>query len=329
MSASLHPFAELSPARVVGAIESLGLWLPGEPFALNSYENRVYLVHDDERRRWVAKFYRPERWSDAQIQEEHDFLEELSSASVAVAAPWRNDSGVSLHHVEGMRLALFPQLPGQAPELDNPEHLFALGEVVGQVHEIGQQRAFDHRRRLAPTLMANEARQTILSSQWLSQKQRAVYERVSDALVRCLEPHESAFKRCLRVHGDLHIGNILGRDSSFALVDFDDALMAPAVQDLWMLLTAQGPEERQMQLSEVIEGYEQALEFDRSELALIEPLRALRLMRHSAWLVARWEDPAFPTAFPWLADAGYWDGHLRELEQQRLAMSDERWLARF
>lgn len=328
MDADHHPFSTLSPARVVAAIESLGFWLPGEPFALNSYENRVYLVHDDERRRWVAKFYRPERWSDACIQEEHDFLAELASAGVAVAAPWRDEDGRSLLHAEGFRFALFPQLPGQAPELENPDHLFALGELIGSVHAVGERASFKQRGVLDLDAMVIDARERVLAGPWLDQRQRLAYERVTAALHEILVEYRWSPERQIRVHGDCHIGNILGRDDHFALVDFDDCLMAPAVQDLWMLITAQSPEERHMQLSEVIEGYEQQREFDRRELALTEPLRTLRLLRYSAWLVSRWEDPAFPTAFPWVADNGYWESHIRTLEQQRLALdSAPRWLA--
>ncbi|MFM9269211.1 serine/threonine protein kinase [Halomonas elongata] len=317
METSIHPFARLEPARVVAAVESLGFWLPGEPFALNSYENRVYLVHDDERRRWVVKFYRPGRWSDAQIQEEHDFLAELAAADVAVAAPWRDEQGVSLHRAEGFRFALYPQLPGQAPELENPAHLFALGEVIGAMHAVGESGRFAHRRTLNLDDMVAEACDGVLSSPWLDQRQRRAYTRVTDSLRSALVDRGWAPERSIRVHGDCHLGNMLGRDEAFGLVDFDDCLMAPAVQDIWMLLTGQEEGEWQMQLSEVIEGYEQHRDFDRGELALIEPLRAFRLIRHSAWLVARWEDPAFPVAFPWLADAGYWDDHIRQLEQQR------------
>lgn len=328
MESTSHPFSQLSPARVVAAVESLGFWLPGEPFTLNSYENRVFLVHDEERRRWVVKFYRPERWTDAQIREEHDFLAELAAAGVAVAAPWRDEAGESLHRVEGFRFTLFPHLPGQAPELENPSHLFALGELIGSVHAVGEQGRFTHRRTLDLDGMVTEAREKVLASRWLDRHQRRAYERITASLHRQLAVHAWSADQAIRVQGDCHIGNMLGRDEHFALVDFDDCLMAPAIQDLWMLFTAQEEGERQMQLSEVAEGYEQHRDFDRRELSLVEPLRTLRLMRHSAWLVDRWQDPAFPLAFPWLADAGYWDGHLRMLEQQRQALEVEpRWLA--
>lgn len=325
---SEHPFERLSPARIVAAVESLGFWLPGEPFTLNSYENRVFLLSDDERRRWVAKFYRPGRWSDAQIQEEHDFLGELAAEGVPVAAPWRNAEGESLHHREGFRLALFPHVGGQAPELENPEHLFALGELVGRVHAVGSRHAFQHRRTMNLDAMVGESRAEVLAGPWLSRRQRQAYERISGELQALLAAWAWPEKNLIRVHGDCHLGNILGRDARFSLVDFDDALMAPRVQDIWMLFTAQSPEELQWQLSEVIEGYEQFSDFDRGELALVEPLRTLRLMRHSAWLVARWTDPAFPRAFPWAAEEGYWDQHIRSLEQQRQALETRpRWLA--
>ncbi len=323
-----HPFAELSPARVVAAVESLDFWLPGEPFALNSYENRVYLVHDEDRRRWVVKFYRPERWTDAQIREEHDFLAELAEESVAVAAPWRDPAGESLHRAEGFRFSLFPCLPGQAPELENPAHLFALGELIGAVHAVGERGRFVHRGVMDLDEMVLAARDRVLGGSWLGRRQRDVYARVTSGLLERLADYAWPAERAIRVHGDSHIGNILGRDEHFALVDFDDCLMAPAVQDLWMLITAEHAEERHMQLSEVLEGYEEQRDFDRTELSLMEPLRTLRLLRHSAWLVARWEDPAFPGAFPWLADEGYWDGHIRVLEQQRQALERApRWLA--
>lgn len=328
MNVSSHPFSRLSPARVVAAVESLGFYLSGEPFALNSYENRVYLVHDDDRRRWVVKFYRPERWSDEAIQEEHDFLKELDGAGGAVAAPWRNAEGQSLHRHEGFRFTLYPHLPGQAPELENPGHLFALGEVIGATHAVGARGAFQHRRRLELGSMAREASASVLASDWLGSRQHAAYLRITDALYEQLSAIDTFSVRAIRVHGDCHIGNILGRDEHFSLVDFDDCLMAPAVQDLWMLLTAQHEADWQMQLSEVIEGYEQHCDFDRRELRLIEPLRTLRLMRYSAWLLARRDDPAFPLAFPWLNDGDYRDAHIRELEQQRQAMEkNPRWLA--
>jgi len=324
---SLHPFETLTPQRVVEAVESLGLWLPGEPFALNSYENRVYSLTDDDRRRWVVKFYRPERWSDAQILEEHEFLLALAAESIFVGAPWQDASGNTLHHFEGFRFTLFAHVVGQAPELENPAHLFALGELIGRVHEVGARKPFRHRLRFDLTPMIEESRTRVLKARWLDARQRKIYGRTLDALLPLLADHAWPESALQRVHGDCHLGNMLGRDEQFSLVDFDDCVMAPAIQDLWMLLTAQSPEEWQMQLSEVIEGYEMTHEFDRRQLEWIEALRTLRLIRHSAWVTARWEDPAFPRAFPYVADSGYWDQHIRHLEQQRIVLDSPRWLA--
>lgn len=326
-AASLHPFETLTPQRVVEAVESLDFWLPGEPFALNSYENRVYSLTDEDRRRWVVKFYRPERWSDEQILEEHEFLQALAAESIPVGVPWSDTQGVTLHRYEGFRFSLFEHVVGQAPELENPAHLFALGELIGRIHEVAVRRPFRYRPRFDMVAMVDDSRTKVLQSRWLNDRQRRTYAKVIDALLPLMRNHAWPESALQRVHGDCHLGNMLGRDEHFALVDFDDCAMAPAVQDLWMLLTAQSSEEWQMQLSEVIEGYEMSLEFDRRQLDWIETLRTLRLVRHSAWLTARWNDPAFPRAFPYVAESGYWDQHIRELEQQRIALDSPRWLA--
>ncbi|MCG7599131.1 serine/threonine protein kinase [Halomonas sp. McH1-25] len=328
MAAYHHPFESLTPQRIVEAIEALGMWLPGEPFTLNSYENRVFLVSDDERRRWVVKFYRPNRWSEAQIREEHGFLTELAAAEVPVAAPWQDARGETLHEAYGFRFALFPHVPGQAPELENPEHLFALGELIGRLHAVSACCSFFERPCLDPEALVTHSREQVLAGAWLNRRQRQSYAKISEALQRLLVERTWPAGAEIRAHGDCHLGNILGRDQDFTLVDFDDCCMAPAVQDLWMMLTAQNDQELQMQLGELIEGYEQHRDFDRRQLEWIEPLRTLRLMRHSAWLVARWEDPAFPRAFPWVASEDYWDQHIRTLEQQRVVLDgSQRWLA--
>nr|WP_084487924.1 serine/threonine protein kinase [Cobetia crustatorum] len=322
-----HPFDALAPDRVVAAVESLGFWLPGEPFALNSYENRVYHLADDDRRRWVAKFYRPERWSRAQILEEHAFLAELEDAGVPGAPAWANANGETLHQYEGFDFALFPHVVGRAPELESAEHLFHLGELIGRVHAIGRKSQFKERETLSPARILDESRDSVLASDWLSERQRDSYTRVIEALRPLVAEQSWPENALIRTHGDCHIGNMLGRDEHFALVDFDDCLSAPAVQDLWMLLTGDSDPELHMQLSEVLEGYEQHCDFDRGQLKWIEVLRTLRMVRHSAWVVRRWEDPAFPLAFSHVASLGYWDDHIRSLEQQRVALDTPRWLA--
>lgn len=320
-----HAFSALSPSAVMAAIESVGVYPAGEPFALNSYENRVLMFRDDDGKRWVVKFYRPERWTAAAIQEEHDYLLELHAAGVSVAAPVCLNGGNTLHRFDGFAFTLFPQRPGQAPELDNPAHLFALGGLLGRLHNVAGRRAFTHRPRLSPAPDTARASADVLASGWLGKQQRRAYEAVTSRLVKALESY--AMPTLTRCHGDCHLGNILGRDEAFTLVDFDDCLMAPAVHDIWMLLPTGEPDAWRAQLSEISEGYEEERAFPHEQLELIESLRSHRMVRHSAWLAARWEDPAFPRAFPWLGESGYWDEHIRQLEQQRVRLESTRWLA--
>lgn len=322
-----HLFSALSPNMVMSAAESVDIWPAGEPFALNSYENRVLMFRDDDSRRWVIKFYRPERWSDAAIQEEHDFLQELEQAGVPVVPPWRNAEGQSLHRYQAFRFALFPQYAGQAPELDNPAHLYALGEVLGRLHKVSLRKTFKHRASLELASGIENAEQRVLESQWLNKFQRRAYSSAIQKLQRLLASRALDESTLIRCHGDCHLGNVLGRDEQFSLVDFDDCLMAPAIQDIWMLLPTDEPNGWRAQLSEFSEGYEESLAFPHEQVFLIESLRAYRLIRHSAWLVSRWDDPAFPRAFPWMAESGYWDQHIRELEQQYLQLEKPIWLA--
>lgn len=322
-----HPFNALSPDTVMSAAESIGVWPAGEPFALNSYENRVLMFRDDEGGRWIVKFYRPGRWSNEAIQEEHDFLQELHQADVPVIAPWRDTQGRSLHEFQQFRFALFPQCAGQAPELDNPAHLFALGKALGSLHNVARRKTFQHRRKLQFERDISEAETCVLASQWLSKHQQRAYQQVIQKILR--QPGGNAVDAApmTRTHGDCHLGNVLGRDEAFTLVDFDDCITAPAIQDVWMLLPVNDPDSWRTQLSEFVEGYEETLSFPHQQMALIEPLRAYRLIRHTAWLVSRWDDPAFPRAFPWLAESGYWDQHIRQLEQQCLQLEKPIWLA--
>lgn len=322
-----HPFNALSPDLVMSAAESIGIWPAGEPFALNSYENRVLMFRDDEGGRWVIKFYRPDHWSSKAIEEEHDFLQELHQARVPVVAPWRNSAGHSLHDFKQFRFALFPQCPGQAPELDNPSHLFALGEALGSLHKVAAKKEFRYRPKLQFEQDILEAEARVLASQWLGKHQRRAYQNVVQKILRQPGGEGIDATQMMRTHGDCHLGNILGRDEAFTFVDFDDCLTAPAIQDIWMLLPVNDPSSWSAQLSELVEGYEEMQPFPHMQMSLIEPLRAYRLIRHTAWLVSRWNDPAFPSAFPWLAESGYWDQHIRQLEQQCLQLEKPIWLA--
>ncbi|CEP36320.1 MULTISPECIES: serine/threonine protein kinase [unclassified Halomonas] len=322
-----HPFSSLSPDLVMSAVESLDIWPAGEPFALNSYENRVLMFRDDDGKNWIVKFYRPDRWSDSAIQEEHDFLQELADQQVPVVAPWRDKAGTSLHYFKAFRFTLFPHCPGQAPELDNPSHLFAMGELLGRLHEVAAKKTFQHRPRLEMASGILDAQQRVLTSHWMNRHQRRAYDGVIEKVYQQLIKHDVPASSMIRCHGDCHLGNVLGRDEHFTLVDFDDCTMAPAMQDIWMLLPTDDPQGWRSYLSEITEGYEETRPFPTEQMSLIEPLRSYRLIRHSAWLVSRWDDPAFPRAFPWLADSGYWDQHIRQLEQQCLQLDNPRWLA--
>ncbi|MGO2241728.1 MAG: serine/threonine protein kinase [Halomonas sp.] len=322
-----HPFSSLSPDLVMSAAESLDIWPAGEPFALNSYENRVLMFRDEDGKNWIIKFYRPDRWSEAALQEEHDFLQELADNDVPIVAPWRNAQGQSLHQFKVFNFALFPHCPGQAPELDNPAHLFAMGEVLGRLHKISAKQVFQHRPRLEMASGILEAQQRVRTSERLNGHQRRAYENVITKVHQQLSKHSVPASSMIRCHGDCHLGNVLGRDEQFTLVDFDDCLMAPAIQDIWMMLPTDDPQCWGAHLNEITEGYEETLPFPTEQMSLIEPLRSYRLIRHTAWLVSRWNDPAFPRAFPWLADSGYWDQHIRQLEQQCLQLENPRWLA--
>ncbi len=316
-SAPAHPYARLDPDLVMDAVESLGLLCDARVFALNSYENRVYQVGIDEQAPLIAKFYRPERWSEAQIGEEHALLQELAAADLPVVAPWASESGATLHHYQGFRFTLFPRRGGQAPELDNPDNLSTLGRCLGRIHAIGAARPFRERPQLDTESYGHRSRQLLLDGGFLTGDLRKRYERLSTQLLeRCeaLITRQPDLRR-LRLHGDCHVGNILWRDNAPHFVDFDDARMGPAVQDLWMLLSGD-PHQQQAQLSEIVEGYEEFFEFDRRELRLVEALRTLRLMHYSAWLASRWQDPAFPASFPWFNSDSYWQRHLKELEEQ-------------
>ncbi|MDI4632745.1 serine/threonine protein kinase [Pelomonas sp. V22] len=314
-------FGTLTPEFMLDALEQAGLYGDGRLLQLNSYENRVLQVHLEDGRIAVAKFYRAGRWSDAQILEEHSFATELAEAEVPVAAPWLlGDS--TLRHYRGQRFAVTPRQGGRAPELDDPEVLTWIGRLLGRFHLVGQRRPFEHRLHWASAEPGRVARDWLLNSGMLAPEIRPAWE---DVVQRCLSAIDLAFEtipdlKILRLHGDCHPGNILWTpDKGPHFVDLDDAVMGPGIQDLWMLLSGDELSMRQ-QLACVLEGYETVAEFDRRELALIEPLRTLRMIHHSGWLARRWGDPAFPLAFPWFGTPNYWNDQIAKLREQLEAM---------
>jgi Ser/Thr protein kinase RdoA (MazF antagonist) len=314
------PYAKLSPEAVLDALESAGFRCDGHVLALNSYENRVYQIGREAAAPVVAKFYRPGRWSDAAIREEHAFALELAAAEIPVIAPLATD-GESLHRHNGFRFAVFPRRGGRWPELGTSTDREWVGRFLGRIHGLGRAARFQHRRRLDLEELGRRARDTVLEGDWMPDYLATKYYDVSEELLGEVQARAEGWggARLGRIHGDCHRGNILWTDAGPHFVDLDDCQTGPAIQDLWMLL-AGGPQEMRSEMRDLVAGYEQFTPFDRSELALIEPLRALRMIHYTAWLARRWEDPAFPKAFPWFAEPRYWEEHYRTLDEQLAAV---------
>jgi len=317
------PFARLAPEVVIEAVEAAGERCDGRVLALGSYENRVYQVGREDTDPVVVKFYRPHRWSDAAIREEHGFALELAAAEVPVVAPLLIGGETLLSHA-GFRYAIFPRRGGRWPELGTTDDRVWIGRFIGRLHLIGGARGFQHRPILSVATFGEHARTTVLDSEFLPDYLVERYSRVTEALLArlndCLQPQLARAR--LRIHGDCHRGNILWTDAGPHFVDLDDCMTGPAIQDLWMLL-AGNREEMRVQASDLLEGYGQFASFDAGELALIEPLRALRLIHYAAWLARRWHDPAFPRAFPWFAEPRYWEQHVEVLQEQLTVLDEE------
>ncbi|HET7675572.1 MAG TPA: serine/threonine protein kinase [Gammaproteobacteria bacterium] len=311
------PYADLTPDTLLDAVEAAGWRTNGELLALNSYENRVYQVGLDEGQPLVAKFYRPGRWTDAAILEEHGFVAELAAREIPVVAPLTDAHGATLLHHAGFRFALFPRRGGRAPELDSAVNLEWLGRFLGRIHAVGMVKSFRERTSIDVDSLGVPARTAVLACGFLPDDLVARYREVADAV---LDGARRAFARAgnyrrLRLHGDCHPGNILWTDAGPHFVDFDDAADGPAIQDLWMLLSGSRAD-MTTQLDSVLEGYRQFADFDAAELHLLEALRALRIMHYAAWIARRWDDPAFPRSFPWFNTPRYWENHIQNLREQ-------------
>ena len=318
-----HPFSGLTPDVVLAALEPLGLYSDGRLLALNSYENRVYQVGMDEGPPVVVKFYRPGRWSDAAILEEHGFLQELWTREIPVVPAMTFGGAGTLHDFEGFRFAVFPRKGGRAPELEIRETLEWMGRFLGRIHAAGAVRAFEARPTLDVDSFGEDSRNYLLDHGFLPPElvdvYRSVVAQALDGVRRCYE--RAGEVRHLRLHGDCHGGNVLWTDAGPHFVDFDDSRMGPAVQDLWMLLSGERADMTR-QLGDLLAGYEEFFDFDTRELHLIEALRTLRLIYYSAWIARRWDDPAFPAAFPWFNTQRYWQDRILELREQ-VALMDE------
>lgn len=322
MTANPHPFASLSPELVIDAIESTGRLSDLRVFALNSYENRVYQVGIDGELPLIAKFYRPERWSDAQILEEHRFSLELAEAELPVVAPMVGEDGASLFYYRDFRFALFPRRGGHAPDLGNPDTQLMLGRLMARLHAIGDLQPYQARPALDVRNFGTASVEFIAEHCIPADLHRAYVTLCEDLLQRVTQIFSETQPHLLRTHGDCHVGNMLTRDEDQCFfVDLDDSRMAPAIQDLWMLLSGDR-QERTAQLSEILEGYYEFRDFELRELNLIEALRTLRIMHFAAWIGRRWQDPAFPMAFPWFGSERYWADHILELREQLAALNE-------
>jgi Ser/Thr protein kinase RdoA (MazF antagonist) len=310
------PFATLTPDAVLDAAEALGLAPDGRLFALNSYENRVYRLGRIDAEPVVLKFYRAGRWSDPQILEEHAFAAELAADEIPVAAPLLL-AGTTLHHHRDFRLAAFPLCAGTAPELDHAGARELLGRTLARIHAVGARRRFQQRPTLERALLGARARANLLRSPLMPEHMRGQYADISAVLVNAIETAfaDGGAPALIRIHGDCHLGNILWQQRGPLLVDLDDCVNGPRMQDLWMFLSGNA-DEQQGQWAEITEGYKQFGSIAFRELRLVEPLRAVRMLNHAAWVAERWSDPAFPRAFPWAAEARFWEGYVGDLMQQ-------------
>ena len=330
-----HPFEALMPDLVLDALASIGLLGDGRLMALSSYENRVYQVHlespagagDAAGDIVVAKFYRPGRWSDAQIAEELAFADELMAAEVPVVGALVLD-GQTLHHFGGFSFSVSPSRGGRRPELDSLDVLQWIGRFLARIHTVGSAQPFAQRPALTLQSFGYASRDILLAGDYLPLDMESRWRKAFDeAMLVAQGVFDSVGEvKTLRLHGDCHPGNILwtpeGRPGAGPhFVDLDDARSGPAVQDLWMLLSGERAQ-CLSQLGALVDGYEEFREFDRRELALIEPLRTLRLIHYSAWLAQRWHDPTFPINFPWFGSSDYWKGQVNMLEEQTEAMQD-------
>ncbi|MDH5393028.1 MAG: serine/threonine protein kinase [Gammaproteobacteria bacterium] len=313
-------FYDLSPDLIIDAVESQGYLCDLRILALNSYENRVYQVGIEDSLPLIAKFYRPKRWTDEQILEEHQFSQQLRDNDIPVIPAIRDEQGNSLYHSQDYRFALFERKGGRAPELSDHEHLYQLGRYIGRIHATGASSAYQHRPSINTEAFLTEPYEYLLKAEFIPDYLMPAYTSLMQDLIQhVLDAYHKIEFTNIRLHGDCHVGNILwtdhGDNKGPEFLDFDDSRMGPAVQDIWMLLSGTEDEQR-LQLQEILEGYEEFYAFNKAEIGLIESLRTMRLVHYAAWIAKRWQDPAFPMAFPWFGEQRYWEQHILELREQ-------------
>ncbi|MBT3203135.1 MAG: serine/threonine protein kinase [Gammaproteobacteria bacterium] len=317
-----HPFETLTPDFIMDAIESQGYLCDGRNLALNSYENRVYQIGIEDGLPIIAKFYRPNRWTKEQILEEHAFSYELAEQELPIVTPLKNNADESLFQYRNFSISLFERKGGHAPELDYKDNLLILGRLLARMHLIGSTASFEYR----PSININNYGYDsvkFISENFIPSELKLAYDSLTKDVLNAMEQSiaRAGSVKSIRVHGDCHAGNMLWRDDNPNFVDFDDSRMAPAVQDIWMLLSG-SREQQGVQLNKILDGYFEFNDFDMTELQLIEVFRTLRIMNYSAWLARRWADPAFPHSFPWFNTTRYWEEHILELREQFSAINE-------
>lgn len=316
-------FQNLTPEQMLDAVEQHGIECDGRFLALNSYENRVYQVGVEDGSPIVVKFYRPQRWADEAILEEHQFTQLLAENELPVVAPLTDQSGATLHRADPFRFTIYPCRGGRAPELDNPEHLEIMGRFIARIHAMGASDRYNYRPEINIHNFVNEPSRFVLENGFipahLVEAWSSLIEMLSQQIDSCYQ--RAGEVRAIRLHGDLHQGNVLWTDTGPHIVDFDDARMGPSIQDLWMFLSGDRSY-MTARLENLLTGYTQFYEFDPVELHLVEALRTLRMIHHAGWLASRWEDPAFPIAFPWFNTTKYWEQQILDLREQSALMDE-------
>jgi Ser/Thr protein kinase RdoA (MazF antagonist) len=316
-------FSNLSPDDILNAIDAAGYRCDGCIYPLNSYENRVYQVGIEDDKPIIAKFYRPGRWTDEAIIEEHDFSIMLAGEELPVIAPLINNDQKSLYHSAAFRFSLYNKVGGRTPELDNPEHLTQIGRTLARIHNFGALESFQHRATISIASMGEETSQYLLENKFIPDDLLPAYESlIEEVIVKVKNCFSNAGTVShIRLHGDCHLGNILWNDDTPFMVDFDDTMMGPAIQDLWMLLSGDR-NYMTARLYDILDGYCEFREFDPAELHLLEALRTLRIINYSCWIARRWQDPAFPMAFPWFNSQIYWQDQILSLREQSALMEE-------
>ncbi|NVJ59578.1 MAG: serine/threonine protein kinase [Gammaproteobacteria bacterium] len=311
-----NDFYQLDPDTILDALDSINLYVEAALLPLNSYENRVYQVRDEHQKKYVVKFYRPARWTDEQILEEHQFCHEMEQAEIPVVAPLQFD-GKTLLNYQQFRFAVFPNRGGRHPNLDDHDTLTWLGRFIARIHTVGETSAYQHRLTISPEAYAQQSYQFLQDNHFIPAELRVSMDSVCLPLVeQCLKSfHRFSDIAQLRIHGDCHPSNVMWTPDGPHFVDLDDSRMGPAVQDIWMLLTGDEQEKIQQQ-NALLEGYEEFREFDDRELMLVEALRGMRMLHYMGWLAQRWDDPSFQHNFPWFNTPRYWEEQLLNLKEQ-------------